>query len=101
MSAEKKLVLNHTAIAAAFQILAAPTRTRVLESLAAREMHVGEMIESLGVERTLMSHHLKTLRLFGLVVSTQSGKHHVYRITDRGRMVADCLSAFNSIGGAA
>ncbi len=54
--------------------------------------HVGPLIEALGVEQSLLSHHLKVLREAGLVVASRDGKSVLYRLapeakTDSGKAI--------------
>lgn len=62
------------------KILADTTRLSVLESLMTGPSHVGELAQRLGVEQTLMSHHLKVLRDGGLVEARREGKSIQYRL---------------------
>jgi len=62
------------------KVLADPTRLAVLESLIEGPKRVTEMMAALGVEQSLLSHHLKTLRDAGLVEATRNGKSMLYRI---------------------
>ena len=62
------------------KVLADPTRLAVLESLIEGPKRVAEMMSALGVEQSLLSHHLKTLRDAGLVEATRHGKSMLYRI---------------------
>ncbi len=51
-----------------------------MESLLDGPLHVGALIQRLGVEQTLLSHHLKVLRDAGLVRSRRDGKAVLYRL---------------------
>jgi DNA-binding transcriptional ArsR family regulator len=62
------------------KVLADPTRLAVLESLKAGPQHVGTLMKKLKIEQTLLSHHLKTLRMAGLVESKRDGKAVLYRL---------------------
>jgi ArsR family transcriptional regulator len=42
---------------------------------------VGEINQQLGVEQTLLSHHLRVLREAGLVRSQRDGKSVLYRLS--------------------
>jgi DNA-binding transcriptional ArsR family regulator len=59
--------LDHTLAA-----LAEPTRRRVIELLRERPRRAGELAESIAVSAPLMSRHLRTLRLHGLVEEQHS-----------------------------
>ena len=68
--------------AARLKVLADETRLAVLELLMDGPQHVGEINETLEIEQSLLSHHLKILRDAGLVESERDGKHVVYRLAD-------------------
>jgi DNA-binding transcriptional ArsR family regulator len=71
------------------KILSDATRLAVLESLMSGPKHVGELMDQLDVEQSLLSHHLAVLREHGLVEATREGKTVVYRLPDT---VADSTS---------
>lgn len=62
--------------------LADPTRLDVLRRLAAGPLCVGDLVTAIGVEQSLMSHHLKVLRAAGLVAGDRDGKGVLYRLAD-------------------
>lgn len=62
------------------RVVADETRLAVLQALVAEPQHVTELAMALGVERSLLSHHLKTLRDAGLVETTRDGKSMLYRV---------------------
>jgi ArsR family transcriptional regulator len=62
------------------RVLADPTRLAVLEILMERPKHVGELNAVLGVEQSLLSHHLKVLREEGFVEATRDGKAVLYSL---------------------
>lgn len=64
------------------KILADTTRLAVLESLMEKPKRVGELMELLGVEQSLMSHHLALLREAGLVESIREGKSVLYQLAE-------------------
>lgn len=64
----------------ALKILADDTRLAVVEQLMDGPMHVGDINESLGIEQSLLSHHLRVLRDAGIVVSERDGKHVLYSL---------------------
>lgn len=66
--------------ASRLKVLADETRLAVLELLMGGPQHVGELNESLDVEQSLLSHHLKILRDAGLVESQRDGKQVLYRL---------------------
>lgn len=66
--------------ASLLKVLADETRLAVIEQLLTGPKHVAEINESLGVEPTLLSHHLRVLRDAQLVTSQRDGKHVVYSL---------------------
>lgn len=60
--------------------LADTTRLAVMESLMDGPLHVGELADSLGVEQSLLSHHLRVLREMGLLVAERDGKAVLYAL---------------------
>lgn len=89
--------------ASILKVLADETRLAVIEQLLEGPKHVGEINESLGVEQTLLSHHLKVLREAKLVTSERNGKQVVYSLAKsvlgrrRGRAInlGCCLISFD------
>jgi len=86
------------------KILADATRLAVVESLLDSPKHVGDLIDLLKVEQTLLSHHLKILRDAGLVESQRDGKSVLYRLVSdvegttstRSINLGCCLISFDS-----
>jgi DNA-binding HxlR family transcriptional regulator len=91
-----------TRCAEKLKVLGDKVRLSVLELLMGGPKYVWQLQEALGVEETLLSHHLKTLRNEGLVRSTREGKALLYDLTEaakdkRSRKAIDlgcCLLTF-------
>lgn len=62
------------------KVLADETRLAVMRQLLNGPKHVADINESLQLELSLLSHHLKTLRDAGLVLSERDGKSVLYRL---------------------
>jgi DNA-binding transcriptional ArsR family regulator len=79
----------------ALQMLAEPTRLRLMWQLTAGEYDVGTLAAALGVARPAASQHLAKLRLAGLVTARRDGRRVIYAA--RGghvrRLVAEVLHA--------
>jgi DNA-binding transcriptional ArsR family regulator len=79
----------------ALQMLAEPTRLRLMWQLTGGEYDVGTLAGALGVARPAVSQHLAKLRLAGLVTTRRDGRRALY--TAKGghvrRLVAEVLSA--------
>ncbi|MEH2328792.1 ArsR/SmtB family transcription factor [Nostoc sp.] len=91
------------------KVLADETRLAVLELLIDSPKHVGEMNAILGLEQSLLSHHLQVLRRSQLVVRclrratpTRDGKAVLYRLapevevtTGKALNLGCCVLCFN------
>ena len=62
------------------KVLSDSTRLAVMESLMDGARNVGELMEELGVEQSLLSHHLAILRDTGMVEATREGKTMIYQL---------------------
>jgi ArsR family transcriptional regulator, nickel/cobalt-responsive transcriptional repressor len=62
--------------------LADETRLGVVRELLRGERRVGELVDALGIEQSLLSHHLRILRDAGIVESERRGKAVVYRVAE-------------------
>jgi len=74
-----------TACADLLRVLADKTRLMVVQLLMKGPQTVGQLNETLGVEQSLLSHHLKLLRDTGLVVTKREGKSVRYRLEQVSR----------------
>jgi DNA-binding transcriptional ArsR family regulator len=68
--------------AAAFGLLASPTRLQIVWILAAGECDVTGLAEQVGGTLPAISQHLAKLRLAGLVRSRREGRRQVYLVDD-------------------
>lgn len=80
--------------AALLKVLADQTRLAVVEQLLDGPKHVGEINDSLGIEQSLLSHHLRVLRQAGLVEAERDGKQVLYRLSQetQGRRQGKALN---------
>jgi ArsR family transcriptional regulator, lead/cadmium/zinc/bismuth-responsive transcriptional repressor len=69
-------------IARFFQVLADPTRVRMVKALSDSEWCVSELTQALGMDQPAVSHQLKYLRELGLVRWTKTGRHVYYTLAD-------------------
>ncbi|MEP7292136.1 MAG: metalloregulator ArsR/SmtB family transcription factor [Chloroflexota bacterium] len=69
-------------IARFFQVLADPTRVRMVKALADAEWCVSDLTEALGMDQPAVSHQLKYLRDMELVSWTKKGRHVYYSLSD-------------------
>lgn len=63
-----------------FEVLAEPTRRRILDLLHDRERPVGELVDALGLSQPAVSKHLRVLRQTGLAEARVDGQRRVYRL---------------------
>ena len=64
------------------KVLSDSTRLAVLESLMSGPQNVGELMEQLQVEQSLLSHHLAILRNHELVEAHRDGKTMIYQLPE-------------------
>lgn len=67
-------------MATAFEVLAEPTRRRILDLLCEGERSVGDLVDALGLAQPGVSKHLKVLRDAGLVHVRQDAQRRWYQI---------------------
>jgi DNA-binding transcriptional ArsR family regulator len=65
-------------MATTFEILAEPTRRRILDLLRERERSVGELVVALDLSQPGVSKHLRVLREAGLVAVRQDAQRRWY-----------------------
>ncbi|MCH9648975.1 MAG: metalloregulator ArsR/SmtB family transcription factor [Deltaproteobacteria bacterium] len=70
------------------RVLADRTRLEVVRLLFTGAKHVGELNESLAIDQSLLSHHLRVLREAGLVIGERDGKAVLYRLAPGVRVKA-------------
>ena len=66
--------------AAAFTVLAEPTRRRILDLLREDERPVGELVQRLDLSQPGVSKHLRMLREAGLVEVRPDAQRRLYRL---------------------
>jgi DNA-binding transcriptional ArsR family regulator len=69
-----------TATTATFDVLAEPTRRRILDLLRERPRLVGELVERLGLSQPGTSKHLRVLREAGLVSVRKDAQRRWYEV---------------------
>jgi DNA-binding transcriptional ArsR family regulator len=67
-------------VATTFDVLAEPTRRRILDLLLERPRPVAELTEALGLTQPSTSKHLRVLREAGLVDVRQEAQRRVYSL---------------------
>jgi len=66
------------------EAIADPTRRRIVEMLAARDLTVGEIVEEFDMSTPAISQHLKVLREAGLVNSRVVGQSRLQSLNPEG-----------------
>ena len=79
MTAETKLMAQ-PGCAELLKALGDETRLLVVKYLLEEALHAGELQAKIGVEQSLLSHHLRLLREAGIVESERDGKAVLYRL---------------------
>jgi DNA-binding transcriptional ArsR family regulator len=64
----------------ALEVLAEPTRLRIVELLADGERSAGEIASHFATSRPGISRHLRVLREHGLVVAREDGQRRLYSL---------------------
>lgn len=71
------------------KVLADQNRLRVMRTLTQGPLCVGDLMEALQLEQSLLSHHLKVLRDAELVEASRIGKRMSYRISSQAQSDLD------------
>jgi DNA-binding transcriptional ArsR family regulator len=66
-----------------FEVVAEPTRRRILDLLLAGERAVGDLVAELAMSQPAVSRHLRVLRDAGLVATRIDAQRRVYRLDAR------------------
>lgn len=63
-----------------FQVLADPTRRRIIEALRTGEQQVGDVVEKAGIHQSGVSRHLRILSDSGFVSMRPDGQRRLYAL---------------------
>ena len=72
--------MTATTTTTTFEVLAEPTRRRILDLLHPGERSVGDLVDRLGLSQPGVSKHLRVLRDAGLVAVRREAQRRWYRI---------------------
>lgn len=72
----------HARAADLFKVLSSPVRVGALVAIADEPRSVAEIADIVGVSQTLMSQHLRVLRLSGAVTTESDGQRRTYQLRD-------------------
>lgn len=70
-------------------VIAEPTRRRILDVVRSGERSVGELVDEVGMHQPGVSRHLKVLRDAGLVEVRQDAQRRLYRLRPEPLMELD------------
>lgn len=65
---------------ATFEVLAEPSRRRILDLLRLGELAVGDLVDATALSQPAVSKHLRILRQAGLVESRADAQRRIYRV---------------------
>jgi DNA-binding transcriptional ArsR family regulator len=86
------------AIAAAFDVLAEPSRRRILDLLRQGESAVGQVVTELGMSQPAVSKHLRVLRDAGVVEARVDAQRRLYRVRPEPlREIDDWLAPYRTL----
>jgi DNA-binding transcriptional ArsR family regulator len=71
------------------EVLAEPSRRRLLDLLRGGEQAVGDLVEAMGLTQPAVSKHLRVLREAGLVESRAEAQRRLYRVRPEPLMDLD------------
>jgi DNA-binding transcriptional ArsR family regulator len=78
-----------------FEVVAEPSRRRILDLLGESEHPVGELVEQLGLSQPAVSKHLRILREAGLVDVRGEAQRRLYRVRPEPlRAIYDWLAPY-------
>jgi DNA-binding transcriptional ArsR family regulator len=78
---------------AVLEVIAEPTRRRILDAVRVGERSVGELVEQVGMHQPGVSRHLKVLRDAGLVEVRRDAQRRLYRLRPEPLMELDAWLA--------
>jgi len=85
----KRMLCSVSAETAVLEVIAEPTRRRILDAVRDGERSVGELVEKVGMHQPGVSRHLKVLRDAGLVEVRQDAQRRLYRLRPEPLMELD------------
>ncbi len=78
-----------SAPASVLEVIAEPTRRRILDAVRDGERSVGQLVEEVGMHQPGVSRHLKVLREAGLVDVRRDAQRRLYRLRPEPLMELD------------
>jgi DNA-binding transcriptional ArsR family regulator len=88
----------YTAVSGTFQVLADPTRRRIVEVLKERARSVNEITGMVGIKQSGVSRHLRILQESGFVAEAPRAQEHIYSLRSAPFRELDAwLSGYRSL----
>ena len=84
-----RMLCRMSAGMAVLEVIAEPTRRRILDAVRSGERSVGELVEQVGMHQPGVSRHLKVLRDAGLVEVRRDAQRRLYRLRPEPLMELD------------
>src|SRR4029077_10420149 len=85
----ERMLCSVPAEIAVLEVIAEPTRRRILDAVRDGERSVGELVETVGMHQPGVSRHLKVLRDAGLVEVRRDAQRRLYRLRPEPLMELD------------
>jgi DNA-binding transcriptional ArsR family regulator len=84
-------------VSALFDVVAEPTRRRILDRLLVGDASVGELVDDTGLSQPAVSKHLRVLREHGLVTVVVDAQRRIYALDSRPLTeIDDWLQAYRA-----
>ena len=81
-----------------FELLADPTRRRLLDELRKGDLSVGELVQRLGMNQPAVSKQLRVLREKGLATASVDAQRRIYRLNPAGlREIDEWLAPYRAM----
>lgn len=77
---DKRKLSRYQKFAQKLKVLCEPNRLAIIDFLGSGPRNVSAIVESLQIEQSLVSHHLRTLKAAGYLHSEKNGKVVYYRL---------------------
>lgn len=82
---------NLTKLSSLLRLISDNSRLQILSIIKAKEFCVCELMEHTRLSQSLISHHLKDLKDFGLVSRRITGKWSHYSLTAKGQKIINLI----------
>ncbi len=95
MKKEKYQMMDMEDVAYVLKAISNPTRLKVIDVLrSVDEMNVSDMVNIIGCEQSLLSHHITDMRAKGILNCRKEGKRCFYSLKNRQiTQILDCIQS--------